>query len=75
MKRGLAKLTKAVADGIEIDGKFAFDLYQNEGFPLELTVEILKQNGMNFTSEEKNAFEREFEKHKDTSRVCFCRNV
>jgi alanyl-tRNA synthetase len=68
LKRGLAKLTKAVSEGTEIDGKFAFDLYQTEGFPLELSMEILKQNGMNFTHEEKNAFEEEFEKHKDASR-------
>ena len=68
LKRGLTRLTAAVAKGEEINGQFAFDLYQNEGFPLELTIEILKQNGMTFTSEEKNAFESEFEKHKDLSR-------
>ncbi len=68
LKRGLAKLTKAVSDGVEIDGKFAFDLYQTEGFPLELTLEILTQNGMAFSSEEKNAFETEFEKHRENSR-------
>jgi len=68
LKRGLAGLTKAVSDGVKVDGKFAFDLYQTEGFPLELTIEILKQNGMSFTPEEKNAFESEFEKHKDLSR-------
>jgi alanyl-tRNA synthetase len=69
LKRGLANLTKAVSDGVEIDGKFAFDLYQNDGFPLELTLEILSQNGMNFTQDEKNAFEAEFEKHRENSRV------
>lgn len=69
LKRGLARLTKAVSDGININGQFAFDLYQTEGFPLELTIEILKQNGMGFTPEEKNAFETEFEKHKDLSRT------
>jgi alanyl-tRNA synthetase len=68
LKRGLTKLTKAVNDGVKIDGKFAFDLYQTEGFPLELTMEILKQNGMEFTPIEKNAFETEFEKHKENSR-------
>lgn len=68
LKRGLANLTKAVSDGMVIDGKFAFDLYQNDGFPLELTMEILSQNGMNFTKEEKNTFESEFEKHKENSR-------
>lgn len=69
LKRGLVRLTKTVAEGTEINGQFAFDLYQSEGFPLDLTVEILKQNGMSFTAEEKNAFESEFEKHKDASRV------
>jgi alanyl-tRNA synthetase len=69
LKRGLTKLTKAVSDGIKIDGKFAFDLYQTEGFPLELTMEILNQNGMSFTPNEKNSFESEFEKHKELSRT------
>ena len=68
LKRGLAKLTKAVSEGKNINGEFAFDLYQTEGFPLELTMEILNQNGMSFSPEEKNAFESEFEKHKDASR-------
>lgn len=68
LNRGLARLTSAVAKGEEISGQFAFDLYQTEGFPLELTIEILKQNGMGFTPEEKNDFESEFEKHKDLSR-------
>lgn len=68
LKRGLVRLTKAVSDGIEINGKFAFDLYQTEGFPFELTMEILSQNGMSLTLEEKNTFEEEFEKHKEVSR-------
>jgi alanyl-tRNA synthetase len=69
LKRGLARLTSAVAKGEEINGQFAFDLYQTEGFPLDLTIEILKQNGAKFTVEQKNAFESEFEKHKDLSRT------
>lgn len=69
LKRGLAKLTKAVSDGAVINGEFAFDLYQTEGFPLELTMEIMKQNGIEFTSKERNAFESEFQKHKDLSRT------
>ena len=69
LKKGLANLTKAVHDGIDIDGKFAFDLYQNNGFPLELTLEILTQNGMEFSDNQKNAFTEEFEKHKENSRT------
>lgn len=68
LKRGLSKLTKAVNEGVNIDGKFAFDLYQTNGFPLELTMEILSQNGIKFNPVEKNAFEKEFEKHKESSR-------
>ncbi len=68
LKRGLAKLTHAVSENLEIDGKFAFDLYQTEGFPLELTMEILGQNGMEFSQLQKNTFEAEFEKHKENSR-------
>lgn len=69
LKRGLTRLTKAVNEGVEIDGKFAFDLYQTEGFPLELTLEILTQNGMDFSEIEKNTFTLEFEKHKNNSRT------
>lgn len=68
LKRGLSKLTKAVSGGDEINGEFAFDLYQTEGFPLELTMEILNQNGMVFSPVERNAFESEFEKHRQSSR-------
>lgn len=68
LKRGLAKLTRAVSAGEEINGEFAFNLYQTEGFPLELTMEILDRNGMIFSSDEKNAFESEFEKHREASR-------
>ncbi|MEK7188236.1 MAG: alanine--tRNA ligase-related protein, partial [Patescibacteria group bacterium] len=45
LERGLAKLRKTVNKGTKIDGKFVFDLYQSEGFPVELTLEILGQNG------------------------------
>ncbi len=69
LKRGLVKLTKAVQNNEEINGKFAFDLYQTDGFPLELTLEILAQNGMEFNNKEKNKFEEEFQKHKDNSRT------
>ncbi len=68
LKRGLAKLTSAVSKGENIDGKFAFDLFQNDGFPLELTIEIMTQNGESFTDAQKNAFESEFLKHKENSR-------
>lgn len=50
----------------EIPGKILFDLYQSYGFPLELTKEMAKEEGL--LVDEKGFFE-EFEKHKEISRV------
>lgn len=69
LKRGLKKLTDIVSKNIKVDGKVAFDLYQTEGFPLELTLEILKQNKIDFSEEETLEFKKEFEKHKELSRT------
>jgi len=69
LKRGLKKLTEIVNKNGEIDGKIAFDLYQTEGFPLELTLEILKQNGMDFGEKDEIEFKTEFEKHRENSRT------
>ena len=49
-----------------VDGKAAFDLYQNYGFPLEITTEILSQMGRSIDVKQ---FESEFQKHKDLSRT------
>jgi len=67
--RGTAILTRQVETKGQIDGKFAFDIYQTEGFPLELTLEILKEKGKEFSEDEKKLFESEFEKHKERSRT------
>lgn len=69
LTRGTALLTKKLDSKESIDGKFAFDLYQTEGFPLELTLEILKEKGKEFSDEQKKSFEEEFEKHKGLSRT------
>jgi alanyl-tRNA synthetase len=69
LKRGLKKLTDIVSKNIKVDGKVAFDLYQTEGFPLELTLEILKQNKIEFSESEVEEFKKEFEKHKELSRT------
>ena len=42
-----------------------FDLYQNYGFPLEITTEILGQIGKSVDVEQ---FQEEFLKHQDLSR-------
>ncbi|QQS38985.1 alanine--tRNA ligase [Candidatus Woesebacteria bacterium] len=69
LDRGTRKLTKLLDNKVEIDGNTAFDLYQTEGFPLELTLEMLEDHGIKFTKEDKKEFEDEFEKHKTASRT------
>ncbi|MDP3998395.1 MAG: alanine--tRNA ligase [bacterium] len=48
-----------------LDGKIAFDLYQNFGFPLEMTQEIASEKGQKI---DKLQFEKEFQKHQELSR-------
>jgi len=69
LKKGLKKLTEIVNKNEKVDGKVAFDLYQTDGFPLELTLEILEQNKIVFNDQEKQRFKDEFEKHKELSRT------
>ncbi len=69
LARGTATLTRHLQASGSVDGKFAFDLYQTEGFPLELTLEILKEKGKEFSEEQKKSFEKEFESHKEKSRT------
>lgn len=61
LDKGIAELQK----NPNVDGKTAFDLYQNFGFPLEITTEILSQ--MN-RSVDVGQFRVEFEKHRELSR-------
>jgi len=68
MEKGVRKLDKIISEGNKVDGKMAFDLYQNDGFPLELTLEFLGQRGINFDKKAEEVFRSEFEKHKELSR-------
>ena len=49
-----------------IPGKLIFDLYQSYGFPLELTKELAKEEGLKV---DEKGFEKEFEKHQEISRA------
>ena len=49
----------------KIPGKIAFDLYQSFGFPLELTIEMAKEEGLLVDERE---FEEEFKRHREISR-------
>ncbi|OGV91352.1 hypothetical protein A3A66_02980 [Microgenomates group bacterium RIFCSPLOWO2_01_FULL_46_13] len=67
--RGMKKLEEAVSKKEKITGDFVFDLYQTDGFPLEISLEVLERHGREFTEEDKKLFEEDFEKHKETSRT------
>jgi len=49
-----------------ISGKMAFDLFQSYGFPLEITKEIVEEEGFEVNEKE---FEEEFKKHQEISRA------
>lgn len=63
--KSLEKGLKEVQKLETIDGKAAFNLYQSFGFPLELTLELVKQKGQTIDRKE---FEAEFKKHQEVSR-------
>ncbi len=67
LQKGVKELEKILKNKKTVTGKDAFDLYQNFGFPKELTIEIAKQiSGSEINSEEYND---EFKKHQDLSRA------
>jgi len=62
LEKGLKEFEKLEV----IDGNYAFNLYQTYGFPLEMTVELAKEKGLEINKEE---FEVEFKKHQELSRT------
>ncbi len=52
--------------GSKIDGKQAFDLFQNYGLPIEITVLLAKERGKEVDQE---GFENELKKHQELSRT------
>jgi len=68
-----SKFKKALASGIrqfekikgDISGRYAFDLYQNYGFPIELTLELAGENNKKVDIV---GFEKEFRAHQKLSR-------
>ena len=67
--RGTKKLEEIISKGQKVTGNVAFDLYQSEGFPLELTLEVAERKGVKFDPEDKKVFQEEFEKHRNLSRT------
>jgi len=62
-KKKLVKLQKNLPEN---PGKFAFNLFTTDGFPVELIQEIVKENGISIDIE---VFNKEFKKHQILSRT------
>ncbi len=61
LDKGIRELEKKT----DVNGKDAFDLYQNYGFPVDITLEVLSQIGKTVDLEQ---FHQEYERHQDQSR-------
>jgi len=62
---GIKMFEKVFRQKGTVSGEDAFLLYQSSGFPLEMTVEMAKEQGLTI---DKKSFEVEFEKHQELSR-------
>ncbi|MBI3816052.1 alanine--tRNA ligase [Candidatus Peregrinibacteria bacterium] len=68
LQEGLKRFEKVMKEmsGSTIDGMAAFHLYDTYGFPLELTKEMAKEQGLNV---DEAGFKKSFEEHQDKSRA------
>ncbi|MFA6393762.1 MAG: alanine--tRNA ligase [Patescibacteria group bacterium] len=53
----------------EINGKFAFNLFQTYGFPVEMTIELTEERGIKTSKNLIAEFNKELEKHQALSRT------
>lgn len=68
LEKGLREFEKAVShlDGNKIDKDIAFKLYDTYGFPIELTVELAKESGLEV---DVDGFNDKFKEHQEKSRA------
>lgn len=65
LEKGL-KIFQQFSNQSEISGVQAFDLYSTYGFPLEMTKELAKEQGI---AVDEAGFQKEFQKHQELSRT------
>ncbi|MBN1941331.1 MAG: alanine--tRNA ligase [Candidatus Diapherotrites archaeon] len=65
LSQGIKKFEQIYSKNTKITAQDAFLLFQSYGFPLEMTLEIAKEKGIEIN---KKAFEKEFAKHQFVSR-------
>ena len=66
LEKGLRQFEKEVQSGMDIDGETAFHLFDTFGFPLELTIELAKEKGLNVDTK---GYEEKFKEHQEKSRT------
>ncbi len=66
IEKGLKEFNKMAQNGTTISGEDAFLLFQSFGFPLEMTVEIATEKGLDVDTKK---FNEQYEKHQELSRV------
>ena len=65
LEKGLKEFSKIVSKNKEIDGLTAFHLYDTYGFPIELTIELANEQGLEV---DEKGFLENFKKHQELSR-------
>ncbi len=65
LEKGLREFNRIIGKEKDITGNDAFILFSSYGFPLEMTEELAKENGLNINKRE---FEDEFKMHQELSR-------
>jgi len=66
LEQGTREFEKIVArlEGTQIDGLSAFHLYDTYGFPIEMTAELAKENGLTV---DMDGYEKSFKEHQEKS--------
>ncbi len=65
LEKGLKEFEKRCGNNKDIDATLAFHLYDTFGFPIELTIELAKERGLNV---DVDGFNEKFRKHQELSR-------
>jgi alanyl-tRNA synthetase len=69
LDRGLRKLTKLLANRQELSGADAFSLYDTHGFPVELTIDLVRQRGGTLSPTFTEEFQAKMAEQKERSRT------
>ena len=66
LEKGLRQFEKLSSNGKDIDGETAFHLFDTFGFPLELTIELANEKGLNVDTK---GYDEMFKEHQEKSRT------